>query len=146
MFDCSRHQIHQRFPSPTNAPAVTGKTPPPKKTEQSFSGEAGQVLVNMLERKRNYTEVWHQTLDGPVQSKEAGGEECGRVCACLKSPEENTLWTKVVGCFNMHTHTQNYLLNWACWWLLLVPLRPAQAALNGWMENNGRASRVPGNG
>lgn len=110
-----------------------------KKKKWSFSGNAGQVLVIMLERKRNYSEVSHQTLEGLVQSAETAGEECGQEFWFRKKVLKKTV------------HAQK-------WWDaltradLLIPaswsFRRAlsRAALNEWMKNNGRASGAPGNG
>lgn len=93
----------------------------------------------MLERKRNYTKAWHQTLDGSLQRKE---EMCVRVCK-WPSPGENTLQTKwwdALTCSHTHIlkHTRTETALWSKNAGSTVP-----STLNEWMENNGRASGVP---
>lgn len=67
------------------------------KPEWNFSVKAGQVLVNMLERKRNYTEVSHQTLTTWFK---ANRRRERNVCVCLKK----NLMLK-----HGHTHTHTKL-------------------------------------
>lgn len=98
MFDCSQHQIHHHFLFLTTAVVVTKK----KKPRPDFFEETGQVLVNMLERKRNYTKVSHQTL---VLQFKARGEQTGMcVGVCAHSKEKKNMNT-MFGSLNKEIHT-----------------------------------------
>lgn len=99
MFDCSQHQIHQRFLSLTTTPVVTmGGKKQQKKKEQNFSAKARKVLVNMLgEEEKLQRSFTSNARRHRFKAKEASGMSA-RVL-------NKTLMNKVVGRFNVHIHT-----------------------------------------
>lgn len=147
MFDCSQHQIHHRFPSPTTAPVVTEN-----RADFFFYLERpGQVLDNMLEKERNYAEVSHQTQMARFKATRQAERN---VCVFEKGVLKKTLYEQSGGMLkHAHTHT-NLTLTYTpklppdlCMLVVVVSsTAPSQAAVNEWMENNWRASGVPGNG
>lgn len=119
------------------------------KQEIFWGGNAGQVLVNMLERKRNYTEVSHQMLTVGFKVKKRVE---GNVCVLKKADLKKTYLTKwwdACTC-TQHTlilkHTHPKLPPHLSMLVVVVSFTVPSQATNEWMENNVRASRAPGNG